>query len=121
MLSESSRFYNIFNRCLTIKLNASIIAVHGLGANAAWAWVRKVGSKGTDQYKEVNWLVDKDMLPAVIPHARIMTFNYESKWHKDAPKQRRILCADQLVTTLDNKRREVRYISAVLTNTDLNK
>ena len=95
------------NKRLLILLNFSIVAVHGLGAVPAWAWVRKVGVKGTDQYKEVNWLADKDLLPAKIPHARIMTFNYQSKWHKDAPKQRRALCADQILTALDNKRKEV--------------
>ena len=88
--------------------NSSVVAVHGLGADPAWAWVRKIGVEGTDQYKKVNWLADKDLLPAKIPHARIMTFNYEAKWHKDAPKQRRDLCADQLLSALDNKRKEVR-------------
>jgi hypothetical protein len=90
----------------------SIVAVHGLGANPDWAWVRKVKAKvrATDEEKKVNWLADPDLLPGKIPHARIMTFNYESKWHKDAPKQRRSLCADQLLTALDNKRKEVKTI-----------
>jgi hypothetical protein len=80
----------------------SIVAVHGLGANPNQAWIRKVAEG------KVNWLADQNMLPAKIPYARIMTFNYESKWHMDAPKQRRHLCAIQLLTALDNKRREVR-------------
>jgi hypothetical protein len=88
----------------------SIVAVHGLGANPDWAWVRKVKVRATDEERNVNWLADLDLLPAKIPHARIMTFNYESKWHKDAPKQRRSLCADQLLTALDNKRKEVKSI-----------
>jgi hypothetical protein len=90
----------------------SIVAVHGLGANPDWAWVRKVKVKvrATDEERKVNWLADPDLLPAKIPHARIMTFNYESKCHKDAPKQRRSLCADQLLTALDNKRKEVKTI-----------
>lgn len=57
--------------------------------------------------KNVNWLADNDLLPKEIPNARIMTFNYESKWHADAPKQRRSLCAEQLLTALHNKRKEV--------------
>ena len=109
VLSESSSSYVISTRRLLICYNFSIVAVHGLGAHPAWAWVRKVGAEGTDQYKEVNWLADKDLLPAKIPHARIMTFNYESRWDKDAPKQRRSLCAGQLLTLLDNKRKEVRH------------
>jgi hypothetical protein len=88
----------------------SVVAVHGLGANPDWAWVRKVKERDTDKERKVNWLADLDMLPAKIPDARIMTFNYESRWHKDAPKQRRSLCADQLLTALDNKRNEVNII-----------
>ena len=55
----------------------------------------------------VNWLADENMLPAKLPDSRIMTFNYESKWLLGAPKQRRSLCAIQLLTALDNKRKEV--------------
>lgn len=82
--------------------NLSIIAVHGLGANPEYAWIRKVGEG------RVNWLRDQNMLPAKITNARIMTFNYESSWLKDAPKQRRSICADQLLSALDNMRKEVR-------------
>ena len=64
--------------------------------------------EATGEEKKVNWLADNDLLPKIVPNARIMTFNYESKWHADAPKQRRSLCAEQLLTALDNKRREVR-------------
>ena len=55
----------------------------------------------------VNWLADLHMLPAKLPDSRIMTFNYESKWFLEAPKQRRSLCAIQLLTALDNQRTEV--------------
>jgi hypothetical protein len=64
--------------------------------------------EGTGEEKKVNWLADHDLLPNVVPNARIMTFNYESKWHADAPKQRRSQCAEQLLTVLCNKRRQVR-------------
>jgi hypothetical protein len=66
----------------------------------------KVEASGEE--RRVNWLADEDLLPAKIPYARIMTFNYESKWHTDAPKQRRSQCAEQLLTALDNKRKEVK-------------
>ena len=83
----------------------SIVAVHGLGATPDWAWIRKV--KLDDQEVSVNWLADENMLPAKLPNSRIMTFNYESKWLLGAPKQRRYLCAIQLLTAIDNKRNEV--------------
>ena len=60
-----------------------------------------------DKEVHVNWLADQNMLPAKLPDSRIMTFNYESKWLLKAPKQRRSLCAIQLLTALDNKRKEV--------------
>lgn len=60
----------------------------------------------------VNWLADKNLLPAKLPDSRIMTFSYESKWLSGAPKQRRSLCANQLLTALDNKRREVTNLSS---------
>ena len=63
--------------------------------------------KDGDSEIHVNWLADEEMLPAKLPDSRIMTFNYESKWLLGAPKQRRSLCAEQLLTALDNKRKEV--------------
>jgi hypothetical protein len=85
----------------------SIVAVHGLGANPAWAWIRKTEDEETGEERKINWLKDENMLPLDIPNARIMTFNYESKWIADAPKQGRFSCAEQLLTALDNQRREV--------------
>ncbi len=108
MLSESSDSYVVFNRRLLTQLNSSVVVVHDLEADLVWAWVRKIEMKETDQYKKINWLADKNLLSAKMSHARIMIFNYESKWHKDASKQRRVLCADQLLTALDNKRKEIR-------------
>ena len=63
--------------------------------------------KDGHEERHVNWLADANMLPAKLPNSRIMTFNYESKWLLNAPKQRRSLCAEQLLTALDNKRKEV--------------
>ncbi|KAI0405415.1 hypothetical protein F4802DRAFT_597245 [Xylaria palmicola] len=82
-----------------------IVAVHGLGANPSWAWVRKVKMNDTGEEKTVKWLEQEDMLRKEIPNARIMTFNYESKWHANAPKQRRALCAEQLLAALHDQRK----------------
>jgi hypothetical protein len=81
----------------------SIVAVHGLGSTPDWAWIWS----GDDKKVHVNWLADEILLPAKLHNSRIMTFNYESKWLLGAPKQRRSLCAIQLLTHLDNKRKEV--------------
>ena len=37
------------------------------------------------------------MLPAKVPKSRIITYNYESRWHADAPKTRLQLCGEELV------------------------
>lgn len=44
------------------------------------------------------------MLPAVVPNARILVYNYESRWHTDAPQTRLQLCCENLVQSLDNLR-----------------
>ncbi|WQF87977.1 Putative alpha/beta hydrolase-1, NACHT nucleoside triphosphatase [Colletotrichum destructivum] len=77
-----------------------IIAVHGLGSNVDWSWTWKDGEK------RVNWLRDHDMLPARVPKSRIMVYNYESRWHADAPKTRLQLCGEQLVQNVHSFRRD---------------
>ena len=47
----------------------SIVAVHGLGANTAWTWTTK----------GVHWLSNIEMLPRILPKARIMVFGYDSQ------------------------------------------
>ena len=70
--------------------------------------------KDGDREVNVNWLADQDMLPAKLPNSRVMTFNYESKWLLGAPKQRCSWCAIQLLTALDNQRKEVNICSSYI-------
>ncbi|KAK2590299.1 hypothetical protein QQS21_012025 [Conoideocrella luteorostrata] len=77
-----------------------IIAVHGLGSNAEWAWICK------DDGKHINWLREPDMLPAKVPKARIALYRYESKWHDDAPKTRLQLCGEELAHSLSLFRKD---------------
>ena len=108
MLSESSDSYVVFNRRLLTQVNFSLVVIHDLEADLIWAWVWKIEMKEIDQYKKMNWLADKNLLSAKMLHACIMIFNYKSKWHKDASKQRRDLCVNQLLTSLDNKWKKIR-------------
>ncbi|KAM4061089.1 NACHT domain-containing protein [Hirsutella rhossiliensis] len=71
-----------------------IVAVHGLGSNVDWSWTWK------DDEKCINWLRDPGMLPAKVPKSRIIAYNYESRWHADAPKTRLQLCGEELVHSL---------------------
>ncbi|KAK5240615.1 hypothetical protein LTS06_012395, partial [Exophiala xenobiotica] len=47
-----------------------IVAVHGLGAHPDDTWSKKRGEGGEARW--VNWLQEEEMLPAVVPNARIM-------------------------------------------------
>lgn len=87
--------------------------MHGLGANPDWAWVYKVKDENGNPVlndegkpKLVNWLRDPNMLPAKLPQARIMTFNYLSKWHANAPVQKLALCAEQMIDAIHTLRRQ---------------
>ncbi|KAI9747383.1 MAG: hypothetical protein M1835_002128, partial [Candelina submexicana] len=73
----------------------SIIALHGLGANPDYAWLRKKNA-AEGQHEDVNWL--SQLLPNAIPSARIRCFNYDSRWiGRDLPKQRLTLIAEQVL------------------------
>ncbi|OTB06173.1 hypothetical protein M426DRAFT_9990 [Hypoxylon sp. CI-4A] len=75
-----------------------IVAIHGLGSNADWAWVWK------DESRHVRWLQDDDMLPSVVPNARILLYSYDSRWHHTAPHNRLETCGEDLVTKLHDFR-----------------
>ncbi|KAL7934294.1 peptidase C14 [Trichoderma chlorosporum] len=78
-----------------------VVAVHGLGANVDWSWVWQ---DKTGQRSPVHWLRNPDMLPAVVPKARILAYNYESRWHINAPQLRLQLCGKEFMRSLHNFR-----------------
>lgn len=57
----------------------SIVAIHGIGAHPDDTWCKKVDAD-TPEERVVNWLGDHQMLPAVVPLARIMRYGYQSQW-----------------------------------------
>ncbi|KAI0101549.1 hypothetical protein GGR51DRAFT_563451 [Nemania sp. FL0031] len=79
------------------EIEVDIVAVHGLGSNVDWSWTWQ-----DNEGHRVHWL--KDLLPNLIPNARIIAYNYESKWHADAPKTRLELCGEELIRSLHNFR-----------------
>jgi hypothetical protein len=57
----------------------SIVAIHGIGAHPHDTWCQNV-STGEEAPRYVDWLKDEDMLPSVVPTARIMRYGYMSAW-----------------------------------------
>ena len=113
-------------------MRLSVIAVQGLGADPYYTWVSKSektkrvklhgfyhvrghqnyaqddGPPGTAQTAfdtaEVMWL--RDVLPNLIPHARIATYSYESDWRKADIKTSLRKCGEQLLNVLQQHRTE---------------
>ncbi|KAJ4176049.1 hypothetical protein NW755_014636 [Fusarium falciforme] len=77
--------------------SCSIVAVHGLGSNVDWSWTWQDKARPGSS---VNWLKDPHMLPSVVPKSRIMVYNYDSRWHANAPKTRLQLCGEDLVRSM---------------------
>ncbi|KAK4116036.1 hypothetical protein N656DRAFT_786535 [Canariomyces notabilis] len=70
-----------------------IIAIHGLGTESPRTWeFRRKGGGGV-----VNWLSDRDMLPAALPEARIYTYDWNANYFEDAPVQTLLGHADTLL------------------------
>lgn len=95
--------------------NNSIVAVHGIGAHPDDTWSKNVGSSDAPLY--VNWLQQPEMLPAVVPSARIMRYGYESRWFgddtEDTVRLKASTIAKQLLLQL-NIEREVIFKGVVL-------
>ncbi|KAH7123000.1 hypothetical protein EDB81DRAFT_913094 [Dactylonectria macrodidyma] len=78
-------------------IEVDIVAVHGLGANVDWSWTWRDKARPSST---VNWLKDPHMLPKVVPNSRIMVYNYDSRWHADAPRTRLQICGEEFVRNL---------------------
>jgi tetratricopeptide (TPR) repeat protein len=101
MLSKSSS--ELVGPSLT---KSSIIAVHGLGANPDTTWLSDEVKDGGKTTRRVHWLKDQDMLPSLIPNARIWAFCYNSNWLGEAPVQRIESIAEHLLALIHQNRPE---------------
>jgi hypothetical protein len=81
------------------------VAVHGPGTNSPRTWE----TYNHDSSKpNVNWLKDDDMLPAVVPNARIFTFDYDADYYDNAPVTSLLALGDKLLQIVSNFRTKVR-------------
>jgi predicted alpha/beta hydrolase family esterase len=85
------------------------VAIHGKGANPVDTW-GALRSPGLDVKKKanwINWLEDKEMLPAEFPAARIFRYGYPSDWFGEhAIKTRAATIAEGLLDELNDVRVE---------------
>ena len=107
---ECSKCYVISNELY------SIIAVHGLAANPVYTWVKKIPNEDGDNgsvkvgrlneqgQREILWL--KHLLPAILPNARILKFNYDSTYLRDAPKESLRSIASRLMHLIHTLRKK---------------
>lgn len=63
----------------------------GIGTDPKGTWTY-TDPDAPDKSKatKVTWLSDPTMLPKQFPHARIMSFGYDSFWFGDAPVRNRL-------------------------------
>jgi hypothetical protein len=90
----------------------SIVAIHGIGAHPDDTWCKNVSlDPKTPQY--VNWLKDEDMLPLVVPNARILRYGYESGWFgDDAIRQKVSTVAKRFLLALMRERKVSKWLGA---------
>ncbi|KAL8284817.1 hypothetical protein RB597_002069 [Gaeumannomyces tritici] len=82
-----------------------IVAVHGMGAHPDDTWCSQVPDQDPPTY--VNWLKDKEFLPASVPHARIMRYGYSSQWFgKNATKTKMSDISQAFLFDLDEFRED---------------
>ncbi|KAH8689728.1 hypothetical protein GQ44DRAFT_720443 [Phaeosphaeriaceae sp. PMI808] len=80
-----------------------IVAIHGIGAHPDDSWCKNVGTAESPRW--VNWLDKEDMLPAVVPNARIMRYGYQSQWFgEEVMRQKVSTVAQRLLLALRRKR-----------------
>ncbi|CAI7582039.1 unnamed protein product [Penicillium bialowiezense] len=80
-----------------------IVAVHGIGADPSDTWAHRE--------TWVDWLQNKEMLPKIFPNARIMRFDYDSKWFGGFDEPHTETCvrhvSSQLVKSLQTLRKDL--------------
>jgi Putative serine esterase (DUF676) len=94
---------SIIQRHRELNGDRSIIAIHGLAANPVYTWVKQVPIKNANlgrvnkegNCREVVWL--KHLLPDIIPNARVLKYNYDSRYLMNAPKENLRSIASRLV------------------------
>ena len=61
----------------------------------------------------VNWLSDPNMLPSIVPSARIYTFSWNASYSEDAPVIRIVNVVETFLSNLLSQRDEVNVLVSI--------
>ncbi|KAL4885234.1 hypothetical protein BJY04DRAFT_214571 [Aspergillus karnatakaensis] len=81
-----------------------VVAIHGLGTKSSITWGAYAQEDSGPDGPTVNWLRDPNMLPSILPDARILTYDYDAEYYKDAPVQSLLSRAEILLKLLMDAR-----------------
>lgn len=84
----------------------SIIAIHGLDTESPRTWAA-YETEGDKTSRLVHWLQDEDMLPRVIPNARIFTYDWNANTFSNAAVEDIFGHAKTLLLKIDQERGQV--------------
>jgi len=85
------------------EIKIDIVAIHGLDTEAPKTWVA-YEKEGDLNSRPVHWLKDEDMLPSVIPAARIFSYNWNANTFSDAAVDDLLGHANALLDKLHQQR-----------------
>lgn len=75
--------------------------MHGLDTTSPKTWIAyERDGPPSLRGRAYNWLSDDDMLPAVVPKARIWTFDYNANYHSNASVVDLLALGDMLLRSL---------------------
>ncbi len=78
-LSSMTRTITVETSSIQLIVILTIVAIHGISAPPDETW-RKYVDAHTPEERYLNRISDHQMLPAVVPLARIVRYGYQSQW-----------------------------------------
>lgn len=100
--------YSTYKLCSTKLTVSSIVAIHGLDTHSPKTWVawKKDGDSASG---EIHWLQDLDMLPSIIPNARIFTYDWNASFDRSPATDLLLGHANALLDRLRVRRSKVKF------------
>lgn len=107
LVEPTIEYVSLKQAFVSLLIVSSVVAIHGKGAHPAHTWGALLASDRNprDPSSHVNWLDNEDMLPAILPTARVLRFGYLSEWFgENALKTRAASIGEKLLDELKSLR-----------------